>query len=360
MGQAFNYANCGACDICLGHFQRCENSSDIILKILSAIKRTGENYSLKVINDILLGIKPKTATSSDFRALSTFGILRDQTSFQVEDWIEQIVSLGLIRFRDPTTILQITSVGNEILRGKRASPFLLDRFQKPSPTQLSQWSPAASVDRELFQITENWLHSQVDRETPLCPSLAWQIARVKPRSIEQLASVAQCHPDTIRDTCSGLLAVINEYCRKRNLQSEMQLDQRYFASLATEIHPERTGLIKTANNAALRHFPAFEAGTSIEEIATQYGVKPGTIFDYLCVFIEERRLTDCTTWISASTISRIEATIDLVGMERYRPIFEQLHEEVSYGEIKAVCAARKVRMEHVTLLLESEYNAEGI
>ncbi len=359
MGQNFPYPNCGACDNCLKHAPECKDSSEITLKILSAIKETGESYGSKRLKEFLRGIISQPMTARPGGSLSAFGVMRQRNAFQVEDWIEQLAAQGLIKFHGAYCIAKITAEGWKVLQGKQPSFTLLDRFDKPSPRQLSQWSPTSEVDREIFTLFQNWIQTQTDPQLPLCASLAWQIARLKPRSLEQLAAIAHLEPYALNDSCKDLIRELEQHCDKRNLQTNLDLDRKYFAALVAETSETETRGPGIARNAARRYFLVFESGRSIEEIASQNGVKPGTIYDYLCDYITERKIADCTTWISTATISRIEAAITLVGMERYRPIFEQLQEEVSYGEIKAVCAARKVRTEHGMLLLESNYAVEG-
>lgn len=82
-------------------------------------------------------------------------------------------------------------------------------------------------------------------------------------------------------------------------------------------------------------------GLSVREIAEQRGLKPITIEEHLAAMIEAGREIDLDELVDPSDRSLIEAAARRCGLERLRPIKDELPEHIEYGAIRFVVAALK-------------------
>jgi hypothetical protein len=92
----------------------------------------------------------------------------------------------------------------------------------------------------------------------------------------------------------------------------------------------------------------FLQGKSIEEIAEERKLVPGTIESHLASFIPSGEVT-VDQLVSAEKINMIEKVIEHLGEEaKSGEVKEKLGDEFSYGEIKAVLAHRQAEKEKVS------------
>jgi ATP-dependent DNA helicase RecQ len=90
---------------------------EIVRKILAGIARSGERYGRHRVSAMLLGeaddVPPALA------ALSTFGLLRDETADTLRGWIRSAVSAGLVAVSDNQyRTLSLTDLGRAFMHGR--------------------------------------------------------------------------------------------------------------------------------------------------------------------------------------------------------------------------------------------------
>ena len=90
----------------------------------------------------------------------------------------------------------------------------------------------------------------------------------------------------------------------------------------------------------------FADGASVEEVVEKTSRAPTTISNYLAEHIENEGIEDPSTWVSSRMAEIIEESIERIGCERLKPVFEDLDGSVSYEDIRTVAACWKVRQEN--------------
>jgi ATP-dependent DNA helicase RecQ len=96
------------------------------------------------------------------------------------------------------------------------------------------------------------------------------------------------------------------------------------------------------SGSAVRAFPLFEAGLSVDEVAQQLGRARSTTMGYLLEFIQAQRRTDPAPWVDAVTAARVVAAQQaLNGEGRLTPIFKHLGEAVPYEVIRIALACAR-------------------
>jgi ATP-dependent DNA helicase RecQ len=125
------------------------------------------------------------------------------------------------------------------------------------------------------------------------------------------------------------LDLIGDYCREHDIK-EMPKQRAISASS----YPSST--------TKPRHIvvgEAFNAGKSVKELKTEYGVKLSTILKHLhkyAVAGNSLRATDEFlefSELSSEQQTTVLNTFDRLGTDRLRPIFDALNEEISYDEL---------------------------
>jgi ATP-dependent DNA helicase RecQ len=131
-------------------------------------------------------------------ALSTFGLLKEESSAAIRGYIEQLVGEGLLlRDGDPYPVLRLTPAGAALLRG--GGECVLYREVKPPSSRKRSRSAirdtfTASVDSDLFDVLRH-VRLRLARERGVPPyvifhdtTLRDMVAR-RPRTIEDLHEV---------------------------------------------------------------------------------------------------------------------------------------------------------------------------
>ncbi|MEA3398801.1 MAG: RecQ family ATP-dependent DNA helicase [Patescibacteria group bacterium] len=91
----------------------------------------------------------------------------------------------------------------------------------------------------------------------------------------------------------------------------------------------------------LETFDLYNRGMTIREMAQARKVKEQTIIDHLCYLTEKGILVDINKFVSPARQKKIIKVAEKVGMEKLKPIKEQLEKDYTYDEIKLSLANHK-------------------
>jgi ATP-dependent DNA helicase RecQ len=155
-GETYTRASCGACDWCLKELDLVGESTTVAQKILSGVARLKQGWGTGHVTDVLLGRATEKVASCGHDALSTFGLLKDETVSAVRGYIEQLVAEGfLAREGDPYPVLRLTPSGTSLMRGQ-IDCTLYREVRPPASGRkrrgASSSGAPADVDRDLFDI----------------------------------------------------------------------------------------------------------------------------------------------------------------------------------------------------------------
>ena len=123
-GQAFAKPNCQACDLCLGEVDLEPNSQEIARKILSCVARVKESFGVGHVVAVLRGEESEKIIRRGHDQLSTYGLLKDCSQAQSNDWTYQLINLGLARTgrrRIPAAQAEPAFVGSDAQRAAGAT-----------------------------------------------------------------------------------------------------------------------------------------------------------------------------------------------------------------------------------------------
>ena len=200
-GEAFTKDDCGACDYCLGELEQVADSTTVARKILSCVARVGQRFGAAHVTNVLRGSDSDQVRSRGHHELSVFGLMKDATIDELRGYVDQLLAHGLLQQSgEEYPILQISPEGHALLKDANAAPELsLARQKRPDRNRLPKRARVETegwdgVDRELFEELRV-LRLEIARRRRVPPYVIFhdttlrEIARVKPKSVEELRHV---------------------------------------------------------------------------------------------------------------------------------------------------------------------------
>ena len=201
--------DCGNCDICENPPQRFDGTRHVQMA-LSAVKRTDEQIRISTIVEILKGMRSPTVVRHQYDQLKTFGVGKDISSSDWQDYLLQMLQMGFIEIAyNEGNKVRITDIGNDVLYGrKEAMLCVIDhstqeeprrkpklRLEIPSIT-IPGLPPTTGVeDPRLFEALRN-LRSTCANEEGFPPYIVFTdkvlhaLATIKPTSLEQFGNIS--------------------------------------------------------------------------------------------------------------------------------------------------------------------------
>jgi len=218
-GQAWDAPadGCGACDVCLGEITAVPDATVLAQKILSAVVRCEQRFGAAHVTDVLRGADTAGIRRQGHERLSTYGLLRDHTVYEVRGWIDQLIGQELLRVAgDRYPVLVLGRGGLEVLRGEREAVLyaLPARKERREPRRaLDADDDGLPVDAALFDRLRA-LRRELARERGVPPYLVFndrtlaQMAARKPRTMEELLAIRGVGEKKAADLGATFLAAI--------------------------------------------------------------------------------------------------------------------------------------------------------
>ena len=197
-GQRYERAECGACDWCLKELDAVADSLTIAQKILSCVARVRQTWGTAHVTDVLTGKATEKVVASRHHELSTFGLLKEETSAAIRGYIEQLVGDGLLaREGDPYPVLRLTTAGASLLRGDGECQ-LYREVKPPASRKRSRSSVkdsfAVTVDSDLFDVLRE-VRTRLARERGVPPYVIFHdttlrdMVERRPKTVDDLHEV---------------------------------------------------------------------------------------------------------------------------------------------------------------------------
>jgi ATP-dependent DNA helicase RecQ len=149
---------CSACDVCLGEMKQLEGATTLAQKILSCVVRCDQRFGAGHVADVLRGASTERIRQQGHDQLTTYGLLKEQSSREIRHCIDQLVAqrhLAVAEGDYPT--LSVSESGREVLRGKeQVTLYALPQLAKSSKSRsslarLAADESAGPVDDALFE-----------------------------------------------------------------------------------------------------------------------------------------------------------------------------------------------------------------
>lgn len=201
-------AACGNCDVCHHPPQRFDGTV-LARKALSAICRAGQHVTMRGTVDILRGVYSPAVTEHGYSQLKTFGVGRDVPGRDWQDYLLQMLQMGLFEIAyDEQNHLKMTSLGEDVVYGRRPLELAVIRREEPKPAkkgkkeqkavpQLGLQAPAEAAvpDDALFQRLRE-LRRRLADEQGFPPYIIMSdkvlrlLSAVRPRTVEEFGNIS--------------------------------------------------------------------------------------------------------------------------------------------------------------------------
>lgn len=344
-GQQYPGDKCSACDVCLDELDLVSDALIISQKILSCVVRLQQKFGADYTAQVLVGSKEQRILENGHDRLSTYGLLQEHNKKDIRAWIEQLIGQEFLSRDGEFQLLQLTAEGRKVLKGE-VTPRLLRPAEKKQQKKVSRAEVNAweGVDKGLFEELRT-LRRQIAEARDLQSFMVFSdaslrdMARLRPTSLPAFHLVNGVGDKKSTDYGEQFVACIAKYCAANSVPADV------FSGASPKPKPVEPNEPKTIPAAQNRAYDLFRQGWSIREVGEELQRAPATVGQYLQGYIETEKVTDPTPWVGMDLFAKIQAAAHEVGIERLKPIFDFLNQEVSYEEIRIAVACMKNQVE---------------
>jgi len=344
-GQVYEETNCGACDICLNEKSIVEDSQTLARKIISGVVRVNERFDVSHVTSVLRGENLAKIRELGHNTLSTYGILKEHSKEEIQDWIYQLISQNLLAQEgSPYPILKLTANSKAVLRSEMAVSLTQLPKQTKSISTKENTDTWEGVDQNLFEILRTF-RKNLAAEKMVAAFLIMsdvtlrELSRIRPSNLQKLNLIYGIGEQKLKEFGNELLTIIRKYCETNQILMDVPAKTKH----TTEKK------IPSVNEVRALAFALFKEKKSIEEVMTETGRAKTTVLEYFAHYLEQEKPDDITNYISKEKYETIQKVAKQVGIERLKPIYLALEEKFSYEEIRMVVAHLKGKLA-VTLL----------
>ena len=321
------------CDNCLSVDAEIENLTEEAQKFLSCVVRTGESHSEYYVTDVLLGSETDEVLANNHQDLSTFGIAGEWGREQWiqlsrllvnQNYVEKHESGEITLKEDAHTVLE----GNEMVYG------LLDRSSAVVDRDAAARTSSEVEDKhdeELFTLLRDKRKEIADLNS-IAPyaifpdTTLMEMAYYFPQSRESLLKIYGVGGAKMKNFGKEFGNVVIEYAEEHDIEERTDLlEEKSKSKYEGELH-ERIG-------------QAFNDGQSIEHLAEEKGVKPGSIVRQLKKYFDDGHDLRAEGIPAAADLSRrkqdeVLEAFDDKGARMLRAVYDDLNKSVDYNQLR--------------------------
>ena len=221
--------DCGNCDVCENPPKRFDGTRYVQMA-LSAAMRTDETIRISTIIEIVKGIRSPFVTRHGYDQLKTFGVGKDLTTNDWQDYLLQMLQMGFIEiaYNDGNKV-KVTDIGKDVLYGRKSAQLCVvdhsvkEERKKPKlkleiPTiTIPGLPPTTGIeDPKLFEALRA-LRSTCASEEGFPPYIVFSdkvlhaLASIKPTTIEQFGNISGIGDHKKQKYGNRFVALIQKY-----------------------------------------------------------------------------------------------------------------------------------------------------
>ena len=325
-GEEYRADNCQMCDNCLIEADELVDLTVPAQQFLSCVFRTGQRFGVNHIIQVLRGSRARRVLALQHNELSTYGIGREYSTEQWRSLAHQFIQHHLLTRDIEHGSVQLTQNGWAVLRGEQ-------EVWGRSPHDLRRNS---EFDQGLFEQLRVRRRELADAERVqsymvFSNRALQEMATYFPHSIETFMMIHGVGPARVERYADSFLPIIRAYCQQHGLTEQPRSTNR--SVRPTTVLSPRTQEIGER----------FQSGESVADLMQEYEANREAIIKYLGKYVHAgnplpvERLRGESTLLSEN-IERVLETLDELGPDRLRPIYEAFNETVSYEELHLIRA----------------------
>jgi ATP-dependent DNA helicase RecQ len=211
--------------MCLGELDFIDDALQTAQKILSCIVRLGQCFGGGYTAAVLTGSNDNRILENRHDALSTYGLLSDNSQRTVQDWIEQLEGQACIEKVGEYNVLNVTEKGWQVLKGNE-TPRLLKPAEKPAKVSKVVEDSWEGVDKGLFEALRK-LRTSIARKKGVPAYVVFgdaalrDMARRRPSTYIKLLDVKGIGEKKRQQYGEVVLAAMKDYCQTNSLDMDV-------------------------------------------------------------------------------------------------------------------------------------------
>ena len=322
--------HCGNCDACISPAETWDGSL-AAQKALSCAYRTGQRFGVNHLVDVLLGKDTDKVRQFNHQQVSTFGVGNELDATQWRSVYRQLVARGYMTVDlSGFGSLLLTEKCRPVLRGDEKLSLRRDPVQSKQAGRKRQGAGAnlKGGDVVLWDALRQ-SRKQLADEQGIPPYMIFHDATLmefvsrQPVTLEQMSRISGVGRSKLDHYGETFVELIAEH-----LENQRAGENGYDAMSATQ--QETLAL--------------FKAGMTIDAIGQQRSLSQDTVYSHLAGLIETGALPlREVVELGDDEIGRIQDAIfaqpDTQEVFRFKPVFDELGGEYSYGVLRCVRAA---------------------
>ncbi|GIN69828.1 ATP-dependent DNA helicase RecQ [Bacillus sp. J14TS2] len=315
-----NPPECGKCGNCIDEREHIDVTRDAQM-VFSCIRRMKERFGKTMVSQVLTGSANQKVKNFGFQNLSTYGIMKEKSQKDVNEFIDFLTAEGYLKPTDGTyPILMLTERAGEILKGNELV------YQKEK-VQISK----VVEDNELFERLRQ-LRRDIAEEEKVPPYIIFSDVTLKemsgklPLNNEELMQIKGVGDRKLEAYGPQFLEVIQQYCDEKGIERKtfsMPIIEKKVTSQSSKEASHHTT------------YQLLQGGKEIAEIAAERGLSERTVEGHIIKCDQEGMAVSWDQFIPTAFETLIKQAVQQAETTRLTPIKEQLPEEVSFFMIRA-------------------------
>ena len=337
-GEEWPEVNCGGCDNCLDPKETFDGTL-AAQKFLSCVYRvrqkSGFGFGLNHIVEVLTGAETENVRKWRHDEVSTYGLGRDTKR---GDWLaigRELIRLKYVRqSSEKFAVLELTEEGRAALTERRKIT-----LTKPAtiPEKTKKRVGDIPCDELLFERLRAFRRKLADeRDIPayiIFSDVALrEMANRYPATEAEFARISGVGKQKLQEFGAPFMAEIADYLKNNPRQM--------FSDSFTAPAPTPKPRMNDTSRETLR---LFRLGNSVEQIAGERSLSPGTIYGHLATAIEFGEEIEKRDLISEEQERLMVQAFAKVGVGSLSAVKELLGDKVDYGQLKIFLALGNIR-----------------
>ncbi len=337
-GEQHSDQNCGMCDVCTGDIPQKSDITISVQKFLSTIVRTDQRFGYHHIIHILRGSRRKQVLALNHNKLSTFGIGKAVSTQEWKQIYRELLKQQVIVRDTEFKSLKLTPKAKEILVGDQKIYGIIDEPTVNERVKASRSEiESLNFNSDLFQLLRD-KRSELARSEGVAPFIIFgdstliEMAYYYPQSMQSVLTIHGVGKAKAEKYGEAFLNVIVDFCEQHSLGERAR---------STTVKRVRAKKVLSKNSRPYEIGRLYNKGTSITDIASEYGIKEGTVISNLLKFVRAGESISPTQLLYYSnlneqTIYDVELAFQKHGYDLLRPVFDALNEQVSYDDLRLI------------------------
>ena len=325
---------CGSCDVCLSKYEKFDGTI-VAQKALSAVARLDQMYGVNFVVDFLRGSKSEKILPWQTK-LKTYGVGSDKSKDEWRQYLNDFIVMGyLLQEEGQYPILKLTEKSRAVLKGEETVILVKtvtrkEAEHKEQPYEIELFSHLKNLRNHLAE------EARVPAYIIFSDTTLLELATYLPQDFSELAKISGFGEIKLQRYGKVFLDEVVDYCRKSDLPS------RVMNKFPKRLRKPRSPRASERTDTKLESFELFRSGKSVTEIAAIRNLTTSTIENHLAHYIETGEI-GINELVTPEKIGQIEKAIQLHGDLLPGLLKNELGENISYGEIRAVINYLKLK-----------------